>query len=51
MRLDRAAVEQLVLMTPSARHIAPYELADRIAVLPEPSLVTLSVTLTTWKPR
>jgi 23S rRNA (guanine745-N1)-methyltransferase len=50
MRLDRAAVEQLVLMTPSARHIAPYELADRIAVLPEPSLVTLSVTLTTWKP-
>ncbi|TDD50472.1 methyltransferase type 11 [Kribbella antibiotica] len=49
MRLDRAAVEQLVLMTPSARHIPPYELADRIAVLPEPALVTLSVTLTTWQ--
>ncbi|WP_405058149.1 methyltransferase domain-containing protein [Kribbella sp. NBC_01505] len=49
MRLDRVAVEQLVLMTPSARHIHPHELADRIAVLPEPALVTLSVTLTTWQ--
>ncbi|MFC9692810.1 putative RNA methyltransferase [Kribbella sp. NPDC056951] len=49
MRLDRVAVEQLVLMTPSARHISPHELADRIAALPEPALVTLSVTLTTWQ--
>ncbi len=49
MRLDRTAVEQLVLMTPSARHIPPHELAERIAVLPEPALVTLSVTLTTWQ--
>ncbi|MFB6722480.1 putative RNA methyltransferase [Kribbella sp. NPDC056345] len=49
MRLDRVAVEQLVLMTPSARHIPPHELSDKIAVLPEPAIVTLSVTLTTWQ--
>nr|WP_238355889.1 methyltransferase domain-containing protein [Kribbella sandramycini] len=49
MRLDHTAVEQLVLMTPSARHIAPGELANRIAVLPDPMLATLSVTLTTWR--
>ncbi|GAB3925719.1 methyltransferase domain-containing protein [Kribbella albertanoniae] len=51
MRLDRTAVEQLVLMTPSARHIPPHELATRVSVLPEPTIATLSVTLTTWHPR
>ena len=49
MRLDRTAVEQLVLMTPSARHIPPHELAARVSVLPEPTIVTLSVTLSTWQ--
>ncbi len=49
MRLDRTAVEQLVLMTPSARHLNHRELAARIAVLPEPAVVTLSVTLSTWR--
>lgn len=49
MRLDRTAVEQLVLMTPSARHIPPHELAARVSVLPEPTIATLSVTLTTWQ--
>ncbi|GAB2640599.1 putative RNA methyltransferase [Kribbella swartbergensis] len=49
MRLDRTAVEQLVLMTPSARHLDHRELAHRIAVLPEPAIVTLSVTLSTWR--
>jgi 23S rRNA (guanine745-N1)-methyltransferase len=49
MRLDRSAIEQLVLMTPSARHLNHRELAARIAVLPEPSIVTLSVTLSTWR--
>ncbi|MEU4193832.1 putative RNA methyltransferase [Kribbella sp. NPDC026611] len=51
MRLDRSAVEQLVLMTPSARHLNYRELLQRIAVLPEPAIVTLSVTLSTWRPR
>jgi 23S rRNA (guanine745-N1)-methyltransferase len=50
MRLDRSAVEQLVLMTPSARHVDHRELAKRIALLPEPSMVTLSVTLSSWQP-
>jgi 23S rRNA (guanine745-N1)-methyltransferase len=49
MRLDRSAVEQLVLMTPSARHLNYRELTGRIAVLPEPTVVTLSVTLSTWR--
>ncbi|WP_328999097.1 methyltransferase type 11 [Kribbella sp. NBC_00709] len=49
MRLDRTAVEQLVLMTPSARHVNYRELMQQIAVLPEPTLVTLSVTLSTWQ--
>ena len=49
MRLDHPAVERLVAMTPSARHTEPGELAERIAVLPDPVEVTLSVTLSTWR--
>ncbi|TDD21268.1 methyltransferase domain-containing protein [Kribbella turkmenica] len=49
MRLDRTAIEQLVLMTPSARHVRHRELSARIAVLPEPAMVTLSVTLSRWR--
>lgn len=49
LRLDRTAIEQLVMMTPSARHLNHRELAAQIAVLPEPSVVTLSVTLSTWR--
>ncbi|MEV8371885.1 putative RNA methyltransferase [Kribbella sp. NPDC056861] len=49
MRLDHAAVERLVAMTPSARHTAKDELAGRIAVLADPVEVTLSVTLSTWR--
>jgi 23S rRNA (guanine745-N1)-methyltransferase len=49
MALDRTAVEQLVLMTPSARHLNYRELLQQIAVLPEPAIVTLSVTLSTWR--
>jgi 23S rRNA (guanine745-N1)-methyltransferase len=49
MRLDRTAIEQLVLMTPSARHLDHRELANRIAVLREPAIVTLSVTLSMWR--
>jgi 23S rRNA (guanine745-N1)-methyltransferase len=36
-------------MTPSARHLNHRELAARIAVLPESAIVTLSVTLSTWR--
>ncbi|MFF0268688.1 putative RNA methyltransferase [Kribbella sp. NPDC004536] len=51
MSLDRTAVEQLVLMTPSARHLNYRDLLQQIAVLPEPTIVTLSVTLSTWRPQ
>jgi 23S rRNA (guanine745-N1)-methyltransferase len=49
MRLDRTAVEHLVMMTPSARHVDHAQLAQQLAVLPEPAIVTLSVTLSTWR--
>jgi SAM-dependent methyltransferase len=49
MRLDHAAVERLVAMTPSARHTEKAELAERIAVLADPVDVTLSVTLSRWQ--
>jgi 23S rRNA (guanine745-N1)-methyltransferase len=51
MRLDKTAVEQVVLMTPSARHVNYRELLQQIAVLPEPAIATLSVTLSIWRPR
>jgi len=49
LRLGRSDVEQLVLMTPSARHLNYRELAQQLAVLREPAIVTLSVTLSTWR--
>jgi 23S rRNA (guanine745-N1)-methyltransferase len=49
MQLDQAAVERLVTMTPSARHLRTKELAKRIAVLADPVEVTLSVTLSNWR--
>lgn len=49
MALDHAAVERLVTMTPSARHLRVEELAERIAVLGEVVEVTLSVTLSSWR--
>jgi SAM-dependent methyltransferase len=48
MRLDHAAIGRLVAMTPSARHTAKAELAERIAVLADPLQVTLSVSLSVW---
>jgi SAM-dependent methyltransferase len=49
MRLDHRSVQQLVAMTPSARHLRPEELTERIAVLAVPVEVTLSVTLSVWQ--
>jgi SAM-dependent methyltransferase len=49
MRLDHWAVQQLVGMTPSARHLQQAELAERIAVLADPVEVTLSVTVSVWR--
>jgi len=49
MRLDHPEVEELVAMTPSARHVDPAERAERIAVLADPVGVTLSVTVSAWQ--
>ncbi|MQA82919.1 MAG: 23S rRNA methyltransferase [Streptosporangiales bacterium] len=43
-------VEALVAMGPSAWHTAPRVVAERVAHLPNPVPVTLSVTLTTYRP-
>jgi 23S rRNA (guanine745-N1)-methyltransferase len=48
--LTRADVASLVAMGPSARHIDAGTLADAIAALPEPYPVTLSVTVSTYRP-
>jgi len=49
MRLDHESVEQLVAMTPSARHLKEGELAERVAVLADPVGVTLSVMVSVWR--
>jgi 23S rRNA (guanine745-N1)-methyltransferase len=43
LRLDHAALTDLVAMGPSARHIGPADLAARVAVLPAPVPVTVDV--------
>jgi 23S rRNA (guanine745-N1)-methyltransferase len=50
LTLDHAAVRTLVGMGPHARHLAPDELAARVAALPEPVRVTAAVDVTTWAP-
>ncbi|MGY1855536.1 putative RNA methyltransferase [Modestobacter sp. SYSU DS0290] len=46
--LDHAAVRTLVGMGPHARHLAPGELAGRVAALAEPVRVPVAVDVTTW---
>jgi 23S rRNA (guanine745-N1)-methyltransferase len=47
LRLDRAAARDAAVMGPSAFHISPAELDERIATLPQRVDVTVSVTLAT----
>lgn len=49
MKLDRADVLAAALMGPTAWHAAASDLAGRAAGLPEPVLVTLSVTLSAYR--
>ncbi|ONI69491.1 methyltransferase type 11 [Kribbella sp. ALI-6-A] len=49
MRLDHGAIEQLVGMTPSARHVDKQARSERIGVLADPTDVTLSVTVSSWR--
>lgn len=51
VRLGHAAVRDLVSMGPSAHHIAPAQLRDRIAGLPDPLTVTVAVTVAAYRVR
>ncbi|MEU2349421.1 putative RNA methyltransferase [Modestobacter sp. NPDC049651] len=50
LALDHAAVRTLVGMGPHARHLAPEELADRVARLPARVDVPVAVDVSTWAP-
>ncbi|HEX2070950.1 MAG TPA: methyltransferase domain-containing protein [Thermoleophilaceae bacterium] len=47
--LDHDALRALVAMGPSARHLSEDEVARRVAALPDPRTVTLSVTVATYR--
>ncbi|QUH05959.1 methyltransferase domain-containing protein [Saccharopolyspora erythraea] len=49
MRLDRAEAEAVVGMGPSAWHSSARDIGARIAALPEPVLVTASVTVSVYR--
>jgi 23S rRNA (guanine745-N1)-methyltransferase len=49
--LDHAAIHDLVSMGPSAYHLTPAQLTDRVAALPEPMTVTVSVTIAAYRAR
>lgn len=51
LELDRAGVGALVAMGPSARHIAPAELAGRVAAMPAAVAVTVDVQVSAWHRR
>lgn len=48
--LDHASIRALVRMGPSARHISPDHLGALVDALPEPFDVTVSTTVTRWRP-
>lgn len=47
--LDHADLAALVAMGPSARHLDEQQVAERVATLPDPLPVTLSVTVATYR--
>lgn len=47
--LDHADLAALVAMGPSARHLDEQQVAERVAALPDPLSVTLSVTVATYR--
>lgn len=50
MKLDHHSIRNLVAMGPSAFHTEAGSLTERLATLPDPADVTLSVTISTWHP-
>ena len=51
LELTHEDVAALVGMGPSARHVTPEDLAERVAALPDPMATTLSVTVSAWRAR
>ncbi len=51
LRVDHAGTGRLVAMGPSAFHIAPADLADRMTRLPDPVSITVHVRLGVYRPR
>lgn len=51
LELDHADLAALAAMGPSARHIAPADLAGRVAALPAPVVVTVDVQVSAWQRR
>jgi 23S rRNA (guanine745-N1)-methyltransferase len=51
MRLARADALALASMGPSARHVRPAELAQRVGALEEPVTVSAAVRVESWRPR
>ena len=49
LRLDHADLTDLVAMGPSARHIAPDDLAARVTALPDPVAVTVDVEVRSYQ--
>jgi 23S rRNA (guanine745-N1)-methyltransferase len=49
LALDHAALTALVAMGPSARHLDERQVDERVAALPDPLAVTLSVTVATYR--
>ena len=49
MRLEHPDIEALVAMGPSARHTDQATMRERIAVLPNPTTVTASVTVSVYR--
>jgi 23S rRNA (guanine745-N1)-methyltransferase len=50
LKLDHKGIAAVVAMGPSARHVYPDALAERIAQLPNPMPTTVAVTLSTFRP-
>jgi 23S rRNA (guanine745-N1)-methyltransferase len=48
--IDLIDLVDLVGMGPSAHHIGPDELAGRVGGLPDPLAVTVSVTISAYRP-
>jgi 23S rRNA (guanine745-N1)-methyltransferase len=49
LSLDHADLAALVMMGPSAHHIAPQALADRIGALPDPAMATVDLRIRVFR--